>query len=203
MTVAEFRDLFDLDGPNPRDLRRPRAQKRAKYAVDDAGPLTIDHILVQVPLYNLKLNSEQTVSVGLYRALVQERRAGRCRCVFTCIANELPIPAYNDSLKKMAGMIGQKRRAMGTVPGASDWIFTWRGNCLWAELKEPGGQVVMRKVKRVGYDKMHPVKTPPGRLRPEQAAFQAWCDEMGVPKATWHSVEQALDHLRSVGALAT
>jgi hypothetical protein len=128
--------------------------------------------------------------------------AGQLRCTFTCIPNELPIPTFTEQLRNMAVMIGMKRRAMGCLPGAADWVFVWASGGGWIELKIPGGNQVWRKVKRVGGEKLHPTKTPAGRLNDEQVAFQGWCNSAGANHAICHSVGEAEAVLQDWGAVA-
>ena len=193
LSVAAYRALFDLP-----EQRAPVRSDRSRAGI------TIDDIFVPVFFANLNLQPEQSLSCRLYQALVAEHRAGRLRAVCTCIPNELPRPSRGGkSIQGFAIAVQNKRRAMGRIPGASDWVFTWAAGNLWAELKDPGGQVVMRKVKRAAGDVLRPVKTSAGSLSAEQIAFQGWCDRLNVPKATWYDVPTAIEELRRRGALGT
>ena len=192
MTLAEYRQLFDLD-----EQRAPPKRSPAKAVA------SIDDVFIPISFPGLKLHPEEALSVQLYRALVVEHRAGRLKAVCTCIPNELPRPSKGGrGIQGFAISVQNKRRAMGRIPGAHDWVFTWATGNLWAELKRPGGEMVMRQVQRAKGPALRMVKSAPGTLSPEQVAFQGWCDRLGVPKTTWFSVEQALDELRERGAIA-
>lgn len=192
MTVAEFRELFDLPEQRAPAKRTPAARAIA----------SIDDIFVPVFPHGLNLQPEESLSAQLYRALVAEHQAGRLRAVCTCIPNELPRPSKGGrGIQGFAISIQNKRRAMGRIPGASDWVFTWATGNLWAELKRPGGETVIRKVKRAAGEAFRAVKSAPGVLSPEQVAFQGWCERLGVPKTTWFGIDQAMAELRARGAI--
>jgi hypothetical protein len=199
LKVAAFKalhpDLFAASVASPKRGRAGSVAAKPKVA-------TLDQLLVPRSIGNLTLQPEQQLSAELFAALCAEYRLGRLRCAFSCVCNELPIPAFTEQLRQMAGSIGIKRRAMGQIVGWPDWTFGWDGKILLAELKVPGGDKVMTKVQRVGGTKLHPVKRPPGRLSDEQRVVQEWCRQMNVPHAVWYSVSQGLQELRMVGALA-
>lgn len=189
ISTAEFVDLFGLVEP-------ARAPERTPPPV-----VFPTRLLIPAHTSGLKLNEEQAISAQLYHALVAEDAAGRLKAVCTCIANELPIPAFTEQLRVAAVKIAQKRRAMGVIPGAADWVFLWRGGSGFIELKTPGGQVRLRQVKRVSGPKLHPVKTQPGIQSDDQKAFQAWCERLEVPYVVRTNVQDSIATLQEWGAI--
>lgn len=194
---AQFPDLFAGMGPKQAENGQKRVLRVSIPPVRSIGDL-----LVPYRTGNLQLQPEQVLSIELFRALCAEHRAGRLLAVCTCICNELPLPVYDDKSRQIAVSIQTKRRAMGMIPGASDWVFVWKGGGLFAELKAPGAKITdLKKVKRVGYEKLHPVKRPPGRTSKNQNLFAEWCERLGVPYRVWFEVGTALAELRLLGAL--
>jgi hypothetical protein len=198
VSVDDFKRLFGLEPPKP-----AAAPRKPKSRLPLPHPLSIGQILRPIETRGMKLNKEQALSAELFARLCQLYHAGQLRCTFACIQNELPIPTFTDQLRKMAAMIGLKRRAMGCLPGTPDWAFLWPNGSGWIELKVPGGDKVIREVKRVGYTKLHHVRQPAGRLSDEQRAIQTWCSDTAVNHAVCHSVEQAEAVLRAWGAMVT
>jgi hypothetical protein len=192
LTLEAFRAKYEIK-PGGRGVRAaPKAKPRT---------LTLDDLLCPPPPCG-NLRPEESISVRCYLALLEERRAGRLRCTFTCIPNELPRPNKGGrSIANFAIAVQNKRRAMGRIPGASDWVFTWsRGG--WIELKDPGGEMRIRKVQRAKGPAFRHMPSARGELSDEQKVFRAWAIESGALHAVCYSVEEFLDTLRSWGALA-
>jgi hypothetical protein len=190
LALEEFRERYELV-PG-----KAKARPKRKHPIE-----TIDQLLTPPSLNGLELKPEQALSARLLRALLDLRRAGRLKATFTAIPNELPRPRGVRHLQQGAIRVLMKRKAIGVVTGASDWVFVWRGGGGWIELKDPGGQVVMRRVQRKTGPTLRPIKTAPGTLQPEQVLFRSWCLETGVHHAVCHSVEEALLALAAWGAL--
>jgi hypothetical protein len=194
LSTRQFRDLFHLEPkPGTKTIERRTRQKVASDAAT---------ILRQPAIGNMRLYREQQLSADLYARLIALQNAGRLRCVFSAIQNELPIPAYNAELKKTAAMIALKRQIMGVVSGAPDWMFMgpWGGGLI--ELKTPGGDKTLRTVPRKAGPALRPVKTPAGRLSGAQEAFRNWCEQVGAHHAVCHSVVEAIAQLEAWGAIA-
>lgn len=197
MTLDQFHQAFpDLFGGTGAKAVAPKR----RVSIQPAG--SIDELLVPRSVGNLRLHEEQRLSVDLYHALLAEYRAGRLRCTFSCVANELPIPSFTEQLRKIAVAIGTKRRAMGALVGTPDWSFIWPGGGGWVELKVPGGDPRITKVQRKNGQTFRSVKTAKGRLSPEQEVFRSWCQKVGVNHAVCTSVESVLATLIGWGALA-
>jgi hypothetical protein len=193
VTVEEFTRLFGRTVP--------KAKVKPASPAEPRTLTNIDAVLVPIDTRGMKLNAEQALSAQLYNRLVQLHLAGKLPLTFTAIQLELPIPAFTDQLRTIAVMIGRKRRAMGCIPGACDWVFVWKGGGAWIELKTPGGEKRMRVVQRVGYQKLHGTSVAPGRLSDGQLAFGSWCESTGANRAVCHTVDEAIERLRAWGAL--
>ncbi|MAR57101.1 MAG: hypothetical protein CMM93_07960 [Rickettsiales bacterium] len=114
------------------------------------------------------LKGEQMLSASVASALRQWSLDGRLNAVFTKVPNEgKRSPRYAGWLK-----------AMGLIPGASDFVFTWGTGGGWIELK---------------------VDNKP--LQPNQETFFAWAERTGCHTAQCNSVHGVETALREWGVL--
>lgn len=150
-----------------------------------------------------KVKPEEGLSIRVYQALLVEWHAGRLRATFTCIPNELPRPNRGGkSIASFAIAVQNKRRAMGRIPGASDFVFVWDIGGGWIELKDPGGAPTIRKVQRAAGPAFRTMLSDRGTESDEQRAFGAWCGLVGARRAICYSVDEVLATLAQWGALA-
>ncbi len=84
------------------------------------------------------------------------------------------VPNENGNNKQFA--FGAKLRAMGKMPGCSDFILMGKDRSLCLE-----------------------VKAPKGRQGPNQRIFEDWCLEHGVSYKIVKSVDETIEVLKEVG----
>lgn len=115
-----------------------------------------------------RVDPEQRMSIELADELRKLTMSGKYKGVFSHLANE----------GKRHQIVAQILKAMGMIPGASDFMFMWDTGRGCIELK------------------VHPNKQ-----NDNQRHFQAWCEGNNIPYAVCYSVEQALEVLRQWQAI--
>lgn len=111
-----------------------------------------------------KLQGEDLISYQLTSYLIEMTLTNKCQANWTKIAHEMP---------KGSLLFGKRLRNMGKLAGVPDFVFTWKENHLWLELKKPKG-----------------------KMSPEQKFFQKWCKETESNHAIAYSLEEAITILQ-------
>lgn len=95
---------------------------------------------------------------------------GRLKAVWCKIPNE----------SKRSPLAGSILKAMGMIPGAFDFVFTWDGGSGWIELKNP--------------------EDKSSNFNENQRNFSAWCMHRDVQHALCRSVDEVIHTLKKWGA---
>jgi hypothetical protein len=156
---------------------------------------TVDSLFRVSPLNNLRLQPEQVLQVSIAAQLRAWRASGELRATWTAIPNELP---FSDDMKRVAAMLGVKRKLMGGVPGAPDFVFVWATGGGWIEVKTGGGDSYIGRTGATFKVK----KRAPGVLSEEQRRFGDWCESEAARHEVCRSVEQVATVLRVWGCLS-
>jgi hypothetical protein len=186
-----------------RAFRGIGAQLAAGPAPDD-GRLPVDltwpgicrqliTILCRPALQRISLQPEEALCVAVADRLRVLSLDGRLRAIWTHVGNENPV----SSKLRVASLHGAKRRAMGVISGAGDFVFTWGSGSGWIELKLEGGDAY---IARVG-EKLALRKRAPSQLSQTQRQFQGWAVALGVPHRVCRSVAQVEATLTQWGVL--
>ena len=131
-------------------------------------------ILSKVPLANINLGPEDELSVKVNAFMKDMLAQGRFRGIFYHVGNESGEGGRNIATLRRQ----QKKKALGMVPGAHDWLVAWTGGAVVVELK--AGR---------------------GKLTTAQEDFAAWAEWAGVPARVARSVEEFEAVLVEVGAV--
>ncbi len=104
------------------------------------------------------------------------RAENRLRCVWTKVANEVPVGAG-----QVRGILAtmQKLRAMGANPGAPDFWLVSKRQALLIELKQPSPGRAMKRVN----GELRSRKVRAGQLSTAQREYRDWCREVGAEHA--------------------
>lgn len=118
---------------------------------------------------NVRLHPEQRLSVDLAEAMRAHTAAGRYKGVWFCVQNEA-------KRHRITAMI---QKAMGLIPGVTDFVFVWEGGALFVELK-------------AGSNKQ----------TESQRFFAVWCRQARLTYVLCRSVAEVEATLRNLKALA-
>lgn len=118
---------------------------------------------------NKKMKGEDLISAQLTSYLIEKTLTNKCIANWTKIAHEMPRGSL---------LFGKRLRNMGKLAGIPDFIFTWKDNHLWLELKQPNG-----------------------RLSPDQKFFQEWCQETNSNHEIAYSLDEAIDIINKYGII--
>jgi hypothetical protein len=118
--------------------------------------------------YKIKLGPEDRESVSLADAMRTVTLNGSYKGIWLHIPNE----------GKRHVWVGQKMKAMGLIPGSSDYVFIWPGGCLFVELK-------------AGKNKQST----------SQSDFQKWVQSCGFEYLLSYNHTEVLERLRLMGAI--
>ena len=135
-------------------------------------PAHLVRLMQHVP-FRGKLGPEDAEAYAFANALRAAALEGRLRAVFTHIPNELAHAARGRRMIAAA-----KARALGMIPGSSDYLFCWQGKSLALEMKSRTGS-----------------------LTDNQKDFMRWCADNGVPYVVARSSGAALAILVEYGVL--
>lgn len=114
---------------------------------------------------SLKMGPEDMLSYELAIWLRTQYFDGKLNAVFTHIANE------------GAGKVAMiRKKAIGMMPGAADWLITDGRRIVFIELK-------------AGKNKQSAA----------QIEFNGWCNEVGVPYAVCYTLEAAIAFIKDAG----
>lgn len=127
-----------------------------------------------------------------YTSLARTTRLGPEDCIAGEFATRLRVATVEGRLRavwchvpnEMLGGAGKPTRmsaiarALGTIPGAGDYLFQWGG-----------GNAVLE------------CKTATGRMTDNQKDMQQWCADMGVPYHVFRSADEGCAILRGLGVL--
>lgn len=117
--------------------------------------------------WNWKLEPEQKESVKLADEMRARVLEGRYRGIWLHVANE----------GKRSEIVASIMKAMGMIPGASDYLFAWDKKLLWLELKiKPNAQSANQKL------------------------FQQWIEWAGYEYVLAYSKDEAIEKLQGRGA---
>jgi hypothetical protein len=120
-------------------------------------------------LPHFKLHPEQRLSIALAEAMRAHTLSGAYRGVWFCVQNE-------GRRHRITALI---QKAMGLIPGVSDFVFVWTGGALLAELKVgSNGQT------------------------DNQEHFQMWCGHCGLAYGVFRDVAAVEARLRDLGGLS-
>lgn len=183
ISIDEYRQIIASPNATP---SAPSADKKTRRRKQGATPKrkpkerpSFLSAIVRLMAYrkpsNLRLKPEEQLSIDFADALRQETLAGRLICVWTHPANE--IAGRRDGKAQIRYAIA---KAMGLIDGTADYLFLWA----------TGSGVLEAKVGS-------------NRQQPNQVDFEVWCEEMGIPYATFSSAKEGLDILATWGALKT
>lgn len=111
---------------------------------------------------------EDLLAIQVADALKKMAEFNNLHAVFTHVANE----------GKRSSYVGNKSKAMGMIPGAADFVFTWKGGSGWIELK---------------HDK--------GKQTDCQRDFEYWCKHEGVDYAVCRSLNDVFATLKTWGVV--
>jgi hypothetical protein len=119
--------------------------------------------------WNIRLGAEERISIELADAMRKHVASGRYRGVWFHVANE-------GKRHQITALI---QKAMGMIPGVSDFVFIWNGGAAFIELKAG---------KKTQTD--------------SQKFFARWCSSSRLTYAVCRSVSEAEDLLRTLWAFA-
>lgn len=120
----------------------------------------------------MRMGPEDILSSRVNQALKWWKNQGRINALCFHVPNEFVA-------KKNGAAAWAKKKLLGCVAGAPDWVILWKGGCACIELKAKGN-----------------------KLSASQKAVQAICEQIGVPYAVCYSVEEVEEALQQAGALS-
>jgi hypothetical protein len=167
MPVEEYLSIVGTNQPGIPDCSDALAQILS-------GPLA------PVSMRGVRLGPEDRLSASFYEFMKGELRDGRYRGVFAHVANE-----SGQSGRDLKTTLRQhKKKAIGMVPGVTDWILLWRtsGGVLGG-----GGM----ELKARGLE---------GSLSDNQRLFRDWCRLFDIPWAVCNKLDAAQRTLIKWGA---
>ncbi|EEQ92750.1 Hypothetical protein OINT_3000038 (plasmid) [Brucella intermedia LMG 3301] len=121
----------------------------------------------------VKLGPEDRITIELANRLRAWTIEQRLRAVWTHIPNEVGGGTKNAKIRYAIA------KALGMIPGASDFIFMWGAGAAAIE-----------------------IKAPDGRQSANQSDFQKWCEAENVPYHIAKSADEAEKILRDLGVLS-
>lgn len=121
----------------------------------------------------VKLGPEDRITIEFANRLRAWTIEQRLRAVWTHIPNEVGGGTKNAKIRYAIA------KALGMIPGASDFIFMWGAGSAAVEMKAPDG-----------------------RQTANQSDFQIWCESEGVPYHVAKSADEAEAILRRLGVLS-
>lgn len=146
----------------------------------------IVRLMLRPGIESLKLGPEDRIGVPFATQLRQWTIEGKLRAVWTHIPNEMGGAGgsrhADEKVRRSAARLAQIRyaiaKALGLIPGFSDYVFLWDGGCAALE-----------------------AKAKDGTQQPEQVDFQKWCADRNVPYFIFRSPEEGYAILRELGVL--
>jgi hypothetical protein len=118
---------------------------------------------------SFRLFPEQRLSIDLAEAMRRHTLSGGYKGIWFCVQNEAKRHRITALIQK----------AMGLIPGVSDFVFIWESGALLAELKAGANDQTEN-----------------------QQYFQLWCSHCRLPYGVFRDVETVEARLRTLGALA-
>lgn len=131
-----------------------------------------NRLLLPGKLGKVKLGPEDHITIEFATRLRVWSIERRLRAVWTHIPNEVAGGTKNAKIRYAIA------KALGMIPGASDFVFLWAKGSAAIE-----------------------IKAPKGRQSDNQTDFQTWCDIEGVPYFLAYSADEAETILRNLGVL--
>ena len=146
----------------------------------------IVRLMLRPSIATLKLGPEDKFCVEFATQLRQWTIEGKLRAVWTHIPNEMAGSGggshADEKVRRTTARLAQIRyaiaKALGLVPGFSDYVFMWDGGCAALEAKAKGGT-----------------------QNPEQVDFEKWCVDRNVPYFIFRSPQEGYGILRQLGIL--
>lgn len=132
------------------------------------------------PFRSRRAGPEEILAMEVADWLRAETLEGRLRATWTCIPHEVGYISQKSAGSALAMMRYAKAKAMGFIPGSTDYVFVWEGGGGWLELKSSAGS-----------------------LSPEQKDFRDWAVAMRCGHAVCRSLDDVRQKLFEWGVLQT